>query len=171
MVNGLVNVNSGRVLPPKTYEYQKYESEVIVDGQKQKAGIEKFPDGRVKIVVSDGKDTKVINTDRKGLQKYLPQAVLYSEKPEIDSEKTKEQDKRMGIYSTIMRNLALASMMMRSNNQNQIIQDQINQDLINQQTMQMQDMMLQNQLQNQIMNDIAQRDVATAVQMTTPGMM
>jgi len=136
MVSG-VNVN---VLHPKTYEYQKYDSEVIVDGQKQKAGIEKFPDGRVKIIVSDGKDTRVIYTDRKGLQKYLPKAVLYSEKSEFDSDKTMEQDKRMGIYSTIMRNLALASMMLRNNNQNQIMQDQI------------------------------QRDVATAVQMSTPGM-
>lgn len=161
-VNGVSTIN---IRPPQ--EYAKYEYEVEIDGKKQMACVEKTPNGRVTIKVGDGKDVKVINTDVQGLMEfnknYMPKDILYSSKPE---EKPSEQKEvYSGKLAQIMKNIALAGMMINKNHsmqdfatQQMLINNQIQQDSFN--AMQMHQQAVDTALQAHNM----------AVQMTTPGM-
>ncbi len=162
MVENVNRISTINIRPPQ--EYAKYEYEVVIDGKKQMACVEKTPNGRVTIKVGDGKDVKVINTDVNGLMEfnknYKPRAILYSSKPE---EKPNEQEK---VYSDqlakIMRNIALASMMINGKHSNQALGD-----FAIQQTMQ--DNFNAMQMHQQAV-DTALQAHNMGVQMTTPGM-
>ena len=165
MVDSINSVSTVNIRPPQ--EYAKYEYEVEIDGKKQMACVEKTPNGRVTIKVGDGKDVKVINTDVEGLMKfnknYRPKDILYSSKPE---EKTNDQKEvYSGKLAQIMKNIAVAGMMINKNNsmqdyatQQMLINNQIQQDSFN--AMQMHQQAVDTALQAHNM----------AVQMTTPGM-
>ena len=68
MLERIQNINTINIRQPK--EYQKFEYDVEIDGQKQNASIEKFPNGKVKINLGDGKNNKTIITDEKGLIEF-----------------------------------------------------------------------------------------------------
>ena len=163
MVDSINGVSTVNIRPPQ--EYAKYEYEVEIDGKKQMACVEKTPNGRVTIKVGDGKDVKVINTDVQGLMEfnknYMPKDILYSSKPE---EKTSEQKEvYSGKLAQIMKNIALAGMMISGNRSNQDLQDFANQQQI------MQDNFNAMQMHQQAV-DTALQAHNMAVQMSTPGM-
>lgn len=163
MVDSINSVSTVNIRPPQ--EYAKYEYEVEIDGKKQMACVEKTPNGRVTIKVGDGKDVKVINTDVQGLMEfnknYMPKDILYSSKPE---EKTSEQKEvYSGKLAQIMKNIALAGMMINGNRSNRDLQDFANQQQI------MQDNFNAMQMHQQAV-DTALQAHNMAVQMTTPGM-
>jgi len=163
MVDSINGVSTVNIRPPQ--EYAKYEYEVEIDGKKQMACVEKTPNGRVTIKVGDGKDVKVINTDVQGLMEfnknYMPKDILYSSKPE---EKTSEQKEvYSGKLAQIMKNIALAGMMISGNRSNQDLQNFANQQQI------MQDNFNAMQMHQQAV-DTALQAHNMAVQMSTPGM-
>lgn len=159
-VNGISTIN---IRPPQ--EYAKYEYEVEIDGNKQMACVEKAPNGKVTIKLGDGKDVKVINTDIDGLMEfnknYKPKDILYNSKPIEQPNEQKE------VYSgklvQIMKNLAIAGMMINGNRSNQDLQNFANQQQI------MQDNFNAIQMHQQAV-DTALQAHNMAVQMTTPGM-
>ncbi|MEE3348767.1 MAG: hypothetical protein VZR09_01880 [Candidatus Gastranaerophilaceae bacterium] len=163
MVDSINGVSTVNIRPPQ--EYAKYEYEVEIDGKKQMACVEKTPNGKVTIKVGNGKDVKVINTDVEGLMEfnknYMPKDILYSSKPE---EKTSEQKEvYSGKLAQIMKNIALAGMMINGNRSNRDLQDFANQQQI------MQDNFNAMQMHQQAV-DTALQAHNMAVQMTTPGM-
>ena len=165
MVDSINSVSTINIKPPQ--EYAKYEYEVEIDGKKQMACVEKTPNGRVTIKVGDGKDVKVINTDVEGLMEfnknYKPKDILYNSKPIEQPNEQKEV--YSGKLAQIMKNIAVAGMMINKNNsmqdyatQQMLINNQIQQDSFN--AMQMHQQAVDTALQAHNM----------AVQMTTPGM-
>lgn len=159
-VNGISTIN---ISPPQ--EYAKYEYEVEIDGKKQMACVEKTPNGKVTIKVGNGKDVKVINTDVEGLMEfnknYRPKDILYNSKPIEQPNEQKEV--YSGKLAQIMKNLAIASMMINGNRSNQDLQNFANQQQI------MQDNFNAMQMHQQAV-DTALQAHNMAVQMTTPGM-
>ena len=81
---------------------------------------------------------------------------------ESHTQNLEEENVDPSLYSKIMRNLALATMMM-SNRRSNLAQMDINN--MNQQMLEQQQMMT-----NMLMHQQAMQDHMTAVQMTTPGM-
>lgn len=163
MVDSINGVSTVNIRPPQ--EYAKYEYEVEIDGKKQMACVEKAPNGKVTIKLGDGKDVKVINTDVEGLMEfnknYKPKDILYNSKPE---EKTNEQKEvYSGKLAQIMKNIALAGMMINKNRSNQDLQSWANQQQI------MQDNFNAMQMHQQAV-DMAMQAHNMAVQMSTPGM-
>ncbi len=163
MVDSINSVSTVNIRPPQ--EYAKYEYEVEIDGKKQMACVEKTPNGRVTIKVGDGKDVKVINTDVQGLMEfnknYMPKDILYNSKPIEQPNEQKEV--YSGKLAQIMKNIALAGMMINGNRSNRDLQDFANQQQI------MQDNFNAMQMHQQAV-DTALQAHNTAVQMTTPGM-
>jgi len=159
-VNGISTIN---IRPPQ--EYAKYEYEVEIDGKKQMACVEKTPNGKVTIKVGNGKDVKVINTDVEGLMEfnknYRPKDILYNSKPIEQPNEQKEV--YSGKLAQIMKNLAIAGMMINGNRSNQDLQNFANQQQI------MQDNFNAMQMHQQAV-DTALQAHNMAVQMTTPGM-
>ena len=133
-----------------------------IDGKKMMADVVKLPSGEVIIKVGDGKKSETIVTDQKGLlefnKKYTPAQILYNDKAE---QKPEEEKVDPSLYSKIMQNLALASMML--GNRSNLTQMNINN--MNQQMLEQQQM-----LTNMMMHQQAVQDHMTAVQMSTPGM-
>lgn len=160
MMNGVNGISTIHVLPPKNVE--KYNYAVEIDGQKMMADVVKLPSGEVIIKVGDGKKSETIVTDQKGLlefnKKYTPAQILYNDKAE---QKPEEKKVDPSLYSKIMQNLALASMML--GNRSNLTQMNINN--MNQQMLEQQQM-----LTNMMMHQQAVQDHMTAVQMSTPGM-
>ena len=158
MLERIQNINTINIRQPK--EYQKFEYDVEIDGQKQNASIEKFPNGKVKINLGDGKNNKTIITDEKGLiefnKKHQKQDKIFNSQEE---KKQSDTEEKLSWHSKIMRNLALAQMMLVNRHRNGF-----NNTLNNGQN----DMMQQQIIQQ--MNQQAFQDHMTAVQMTTPGM-
>ena len=163
MVDSINGVSTVNIRPPQ--EYAKYEYEVEIDGKKQMACVEKTPNGRVTIKVGDGKDVKVINTDIDGLMEfnknYKPKDILYNSKPIEQPNEQKEV--YSGKLAQIMKNLAIAGMMINGNRSNQDLQNFANQQQI------MQDNFNAMQMHQQAV-DTALQAHNMAVQMTTPGM-
>ena len=163
MVENVKGVSTINIRPPQ--EYAKYEYEVEIDGKKQMASVEKTPNGKVTIKVGNGKDVKVINTDVEGLMEfnknYKPKDILYNSKPIEQPNEPKEV--YSGKLAQIMRNIALAGMMINGNRSNQALQDFTNQQQI------MQDNFNAMQMHQQAV-DAAMQAHNMAVQMTTPGM-
>ena len=163
MVENVKGVSTINIRPPQ--EYAKYEYEVEINGKKQMASVEKTPNGKVTIKVGNGKDVKVINTDVEGLMEfnknYKPKDILYNSKPIEQPNEPKEV--YSGKLAQIMRNIALAGMMINGNRSNQALQDFTNQQQI------MQDNFNAMQMHQQAV-DAAMQAHNMAVQMTTPGM-
>ena len=163
MVDSINGVSTVNIRPPQ--EYAKYEYEVEIDGKKQMACVEKTPNGRVTIKVGDGEDVKVINTDVQGLMEfnknYKPKDILYNSKPIEQPNEQKEV--YSGKLAQIMKNLAIAGMMINGNRSNQDLQNFANQQQI------MQDNFNAMQMHQQAV-DTALQAHNMAVQMTTPGM-
>ncbi len=163
MVDSVNSISTINIRPPQ--EYAKYEYEVEIDGKKQMACVEKTPNGKVTIKVGNGKDVKVINTDVEGLMEfnknYRPKDILYNSKP------TEQQNEQKEVYSgklaQIMKNIALAGMMINGNRSNQGLQSYANQQQI------MQDNFNAMQMHQQAV-DTALQAHNMAVQMSTPGM-
>lgn len=160
MVNSVSTIN---IRPPR--EYAKYEYEVEIDGKKQMACVEKTPNGKVTIKLGNDKDVKVINTDVDGLMEfnknYKPKDILYNSKPIEQSNVQKEV--YSGKLAQIMKNIALAGMMINGNRSNQDLQNFANQQQI------MQDNFNAMQMHQQAV-DMALQAHNMAVQMSTPGM-
>ena len=163
MVDSINSVSTINIKPPQ--EYAKYEYEVEIDGKKQMACVEKTPTGKVTIKVGNGKDVKVINTDVEGLMEfnknYKPKDILYNSKPIEQPNEQKEV--YSGKLAQIMKNIAVAGMMINKNRSNQDLQNWANQQQI------MQDNFNAMQMHQQAV-DTALQAHNMAVQMTTPGM-
>lgn len=163
MVDSINSVSTINIKPPQ--EYAKYEYEVEIDGKKQMACVEKTPTGKVTIKVGNGKDVKVINTDVEGLMEfnknYKPKDILYNSKPIEQPNEQKEV--YSGKLAQIMKNIAVAGMMINGNRSNQDLQNWSNQQQI------MQDNFNAMQMHQQAV-DTALQAHNMAVQMTTPGM-
>jgi len=163
MVDSVNSISTINIKPPQ--EYAKYEYEVEIDGKKQMACVEKTPNGKVTIKVGNGKDVKVINTDVEGLMEfnknYRPKDILYNSKPIEQPNEQKEV--YSGKLAQIMKNLAIAGMMINGNRSNQDLQNFANQQQI------MQDNFNAMQMHQQAV-DTALQAHNMAVQMTTPGM-
>ncbi len=163
MVENVKGVSTINIRPPQ--EYAKYEYEVDIDGKKQMACVEKTPNGKVTIKVGNGKDVKVIKTDVEGLMEfnknYKPKDILYNSKPIEQPNEQKEV--YSGKLAQIMKNIALAGMMINGHRSNQGLQDFTNQQQI------MQDNFNAMQMHQQAV-DAAMQAHNMAVQMTTPGM-
>lgn len=163
MVENVKGVSTINIRPPQ--EYAKYEYEVEIDGKKQMASVEKTPNGKVTIKVGNGKDVKVIKTDVEGLMEfnknYKPKDILYNSKPIEQPNEQKEV--YSGKLAQIMKNIALAGMMINGHRSNQGLQDFTNQQQI------MQDNFNAMQMHQQAV-DTALQAHNMAVQMTTPGM-
>lgn len=163
MVDSINSVSTINIKPPQ--EYAKYEYEVEIDGKKQMACVEKTPTGKVTIKVGNGKDVKVINTDIEGLMEfnknYKPKDILYNSKPIEQPNEQKEV--YSGKLAQIMKNIAVAGMMINKNRSNQDLQNWANQQQI------MQDNFNAMQMHQQAV-DTALQAHNMAVQMTTPGM-
>lgn len=163
MVDSINSVSTINIKPPQ--EYAKYEYEVEIDGKKQMACVEKTPTGKVTIKVGNGKDVKVINTDVEGLMEfnknYKPKDILYNSKPIEQPNEQKEV--YSGKLAQIMKNIAVAGMMINGNRSNQDLQNWANQQQI------MQDNFNAMQMHQQAV-DTALQAHNMAVQMTTPGM-
>mgnify|MGYP006916052364 CR=1 FL=1 len=159
-VNGTSTIN---IRPPQ--EYARYEYEVEIDGKKQMACVEKTPNGKVKIKVGNGEDVKVINTNVEGLMEfnknYKPKDTLYNSKPIEQPNEQKEV--YSGKLAQIMKNIALAGMMINGNRSNQNLQDFANQQQI------MQDNFNAMQMHQQAV-DTAMQAHNMAIQCSTPGM-
>ena len=93
MLERIQNINTINIRQPK--EYQKFEYDVEIDGQKQNASIEKFPNGKVKINLGDGKNNKTIITDEKGLiefnKKHQKQDKIFNSQEEKKQSDTEEK--------------------------------------------------------------------------------
>lgn len=163
MVDSINGVSTVNIRPPQ--EYANYKYEVEIDGKKQMACVEKTPNGKVTIKVGNGKDVKVINTDVEGLMEfnknYRPKDILYNSKP--IEEPNKQKEVYSGKLAQIMRNIALAGMMINGNRSNQDLQNWANQQQI------MQDNFNAMQMHQQAV-DTALQAHNMAVQMSTPGM-
>lgn len=163
MVENVKGVSTINIRPPQ--EYAKYEYEVEIDGKKQMACVEKTPNGKVTIKVGNGKDVKVIKTDVEGLMEfnknYKPKDILYNSKPIEQPNEQKEV--YSGKLAQIMKNIALAGMMINGHRSNQGLQDFTNQQQI------MQDNFNAMQMHQQAV-DTALQAHNMAVQMTTTGM-
>ena len=163
MVENVNRISTINIRPPQ--DYAKYEYDVEIDGKKQMASVEKTPNGKVTIKVGDGKDVKVINTDVQGLMEfnknYKPKDILYSSKS--DEKQNEQKEVYSGKLAQIMRNIALANMMINGNHSNYALQDFAKQQQI------MQDNFNAIQMHQQAV-DMALQAHNTAVQMTTPGM-
>ena len=169
MVDSVSGVSTINIRKPQEYEHYKYEVEI--NGKKQMAEVERTPNGKVTIKVSDGKDTKTIVTNTDGLlefnKNYMPKDDLY--KNVQTEEKPENQKVYSGPLAQIMRNIALAGMRLgaaglSNNSTDEALNQQM---LINQQNQILQDQMFQNQLiqQQQMIND-----QINTMQQTTPGM-
>lgn len=164
MVDSVNSISSINIRPPQ--EYAKYEYEVEIDGKKQMACVEKTPNDKVTIKIGNGKDMKVIHTDVEGLMEfnknYMPKDILYNSKP-IEEQPNEPKEIYSGKLAQIMRNIALAGMMLNGSHSIQSLQNFANQQQI------MQDNFNAMQMHQQAV-DMAMQAHNTAVQMTTPGM-